>query len=78
MPIPSFSDTLGGTLGPGITIIQSGNVFGDEDAVDAGLNLDKMNKELAQSAGGSDIVFMPAEAPKEDMPFKLFLKSLKK
>ncbi len=78
MPIPSFSDTLDKTLGPGITIIRAGDFFSNNNEEESGLSVERMNEELAKSESGSDVVFMPSEPPKEDISFMLFLKSLKK
>ncbi len=79
MPIPSFSDTLGGTLGLGITIIRDGNVFTEDNSKnESGLSLEKMNEELSKAGEGDDIFFLPSEPPKEDIPFSRFLKSREK
>jgi len=77
MPIPSFKDTLQGTLGPGITIISGGNYFDAEDKV-RDLDIAKMNQELAESSEGDEVVFMPAEPPKEDLSLQFFLSTQKK
>ncbi len=75
MPIPSFSDTLDGTLGLGITIIHDGDIFSSDDDSSRDLDIKKMNDELKQNTKLDDIEFMPAEAPKDDISFKQFLKS---
>lgn len=75
MPIPSFSDTLDGTLGLGITIIHDGDIFSSDDDTSLDLDMKKMNAELKQNTKLDDIEFMDAEAPKEDISFKQFLKS---
>ncbi len=73
MPIPSFKDTLQGTLGPGITIVSGGDYF-DLDENANGIDISTMNKELA---GRDEIVFIPSDPPKEDLSFKFFLDSQK-
>ncbi len=79
MPIPSFSDTLDKTLGPGITIISGGSFFTSDENNDAsGLDIKKMNAELAATTREDDIVFMLPEPPKEDISLKQFLESQKK
>ncbi len=75
MPIPSFSDTLDGTLGLGITIIHDGDIFSSDDETSSDLDMKKMNAELKQNTKLDDIEFMPSEAPKEDISFIQFLKS---
>ena len=75
MPIPSFSDTLDGSLGLGITIIHNGDFFASDDDATRALDMKKMNAELKEHTNLDDIEFMPAEAPKEDITFKQFLKS---
>lgn len=75
MPIPSFSDTLDGTLGLGITIIHDGDIFPSDDDSFLGLDMKKMNAELKATTKVDDIEFMPAEPPKEDISFKQFLLS---
>ncbi len=74
MPIPSFRDTLEGALGPGISIISAGSYFDAEDA--QGTDIATMNEELA--GGPDEIVFLPADAPKEDASLNFFLNSRKK
>ena len=73
MPIPSFTDTLDGTLGLGITIIHDGDIFSSDDDSSRNLDITKMNAELKQSSKLDVMEFMPAEAPKEDISFKQFL-----
>ena len=75
MPIPSFTDTLDGTLGLGITIIHDGDIFSSDDDSSRDLDMSKMNAELKLNSKLDYIEFMPAEAPKEDISFKQFLKS---
>lgn len=77
MPIPSFKDTLQGNLGPDITIIASGDYFDIEENT-GGLDITKMNQELASVATSDEIVFIQSDPPKEDLSFKLFLDSRKK
>ncbi len=75
MPIPSFSDTLDGTLGLGITIIHDGDIFSYDDDSSRDLDMKKMNAELKQNTKLDEIEFMDADAPKEDISFNQFLKS---
>ena len=74
MPIPNYSDTLGSALGPGITVVQGGDFFSDDDDSDTSLNIDRMNKEIASTAMSDDIVFVHDAAP-EDLPLQAFLDS---
>lgn len=73
MPIPSFSQTLGRSLGPDITVIDGGNFFSDEEQ-NATPDIEKMNKEMASLAKNDDIVFLTQE-PREDIPLQEFIKS---
>ena len=75
MPIPSFSDTLDGTLGLGITIFHDGDIFSSDDDSSRNLDMTKMNAELKQNSKLDFMEFMPSEAPREDISFKQFLKS---
>ena len=75
MPIPSFSDTLDGTLGLGITIVHDGDIFSPEENPYLSLDMKQMNDELKSASTVDNIEFMPAEAPKEDISFKQFLLS---
>ena len=76
MPIPSFKDTLAGTLAPGITIVQGGDYFNNDDDI-KGLTISQMNKELAGTTKEDDIVFITSEPEKEDFSFRFFLDSQK-
>lgn len=73
MPIPSYAETLGASLGPDITIITDGKLFegGDEDV--GTLDIGAINAELARVSGEERIVFEKAEPPKKDIPFQTFL-----
>ncbi len=76
MPIPSFTETLGSALGPGITIIRGGDFFdGAEDAGDAPIDVQQMNDEISFSSKDDHIVFMETDLQKEDLPFQAFLDS---
>ncbi len=76
MPIPSFKDTLAGTLAPGLTIVQGGDYFGNDDNI-KGLTISQMNEELAGGSEKDEIVFIVADPEKEDFSFKFFLDSQK-
>jgi hypothetical protein len=74
MPIPSYTETLGGSLGPGITIIQSGDLFGaDDESEIKALDINTMNAEIANIAGEDGVVFEKFESPQKDIPFQTFL-----
>jgi hypothetical protein len=76
MPIPSFTETLGSALGPGITIIQGGDFFdGSSDDDEAPIDVEQMNREIAFSSADDHMVFMETEAQKEDLPLQAFLDS---
>ena len=74
MPIPSFTETLGSALGPGITIIQGGDFFdGTDESEDSTLDVEQMNREIAFSSSDDHMVFMETEPQREDIPLQAFL-----
>ena len=76
MPIPSFTETLGGSLGLGITIVPGGNYFENDDEADADTSPDiaAMNAEVAGMKDDA-IIFMQNEPAKEDLSLQAFLSS---
>jgi hypothetical protein len=73
MPIPSYAETLGASLGPDITIITDGKLFEESDEDMRKLDIGAINAELAKVSGSDGIIFETPEPPKEDIPFQTFV-----
>lgn len=75
MSLPSYTQELdlSTSLGPDITIISDGKLFGGNDEDVGKLDIGAINAELAKVSGDDGIIFENAEPPKEDIPFQTFV-----